>query len=151
MAILFRKTLKNPNDGYASTFLRQMNDVMSDCLEKGIKVVVNAGGLSPEGLASELKTLAGELGLSPSIAYITGDNLIGRIDELQNQGEPLEHMDTGIPLSEAKAITVTANAYLGGWGITAALNDGADIVVGGRIADAALVSGAAAWKFGWKE
>lgn len=151
MAILFRKTMKNPNDGYAATFLKQMKDVMSDCLEKGIKVVVNAGGLSPEGLAAELAALAKELGLNPSIACITGDNLIGRLGDLQDAGESLAHMDTGTSLKEAGVLTVTANAYIGGWGITAALKEGADIVVGGRIADAALVSGAAAWKFDWQQ
>ncbi len=151
MAILFRKTMKNPDDGYASTFLKQMKDVMADCLENNIKVVVNAGGLSPKGLAVELGKLSEELGLSPSIAYIEGDNIVGRLPELQEQGESFVHMDTGVALKEANTITVTANAYLGGWGITAALKEGADIVIGGRIADAALVSGAAAWKFGWDE
>lgn len=151
MAILFRKTMKNSDDGYASTFLKQMKDVMEDCLSKGIKVVVNAGGLSPKGLAAELEKLADELGVQPSIAYIEGDNIVGRISELQDEGEDFTHIDTGKKLKDANAITVTANAYLGGWGITKALKEGADIVIGGRIADAALVSGAAAWKFGWKE
>lgn len=151
MAILFRKTMKNPDDGYAATFLKQMNDVMADCLEKNIKVVVNAGGLSPKGLSIELQKIAAELGLNPSIAYIEGDNIVSRISELQDEGEDFIHIDSGLTLKEADTITVTANAYIGGWGITKALQEGADIVIGGRIADAALVSGAAAWKFGWKE
>ncbi len=151
MAILFRKTMKNPDDGYASTFLKQMKDVMEDCLTKGIKVVVNAGGLSPKGLAAELENFSNEIGVKPSIAYIEGDNIIASIPEFQKSGEDFIHIDTGVSLKEADTITVTANAYLGGWGITKALQEGADIVIGGRIADAALVSGAAAWKFDWQK
>ncbi len=151
MAILFRKTLKNPQEGYAETFLKQMDIVMKACLSRSIKVVSNAGGLNPRGLAAALKELAERLGLAPKIAWIDGDNLMNRLDDLREHGETLSHMDSGLPLRDEDAMTVTANAYLGGWGITRALLEGADIVVGGRIADACLVSGPAAWKFGWKE
>ncbi|MDY6823488.1 MAG: acyclic terpene utilization AtuA family protein [Thermodesulfobacteriota bacterium] len=152
MAILFRKTLKNPEGGYAASFLHQMREVMAPCLSRGIKVVTNAGGLSPRGLANALSELAGELGLSPKIAWIEGDNLFMDIETLQAKGEHLMHMETGEdPEENTAANMVTANAYLGGWGITRALTEGADIVVGGRIADASLVSGPAAWRFGWHE
>lgn len=151
MAILFRKTLKNPQEGYASSFLKQMEEVMGTCLEKNIKVVSNAGGLSPQGLAEALKTLALKLGLSPKIAWIDGDNLMPRMVELKEKGERFDHMDSVRPFNDTEGMLVTANAYLGGWGITRALQEGADIVIGGRIADASLVSGPAAWKFGWKE
>ncbi len=151
MAILFRKTLKNPEEGYADTFLAQMEEVLATCLARKIRVVSNAGGLNPRALASALKQLAEKKGLSPRIAWIEGDNLMGSMASLNEQGEGFHHMDSGRPLAEDDGVTVTANAYLGGWGITRALADGADIVVGGRIADACLVSGPAAWKFGWKE
>jgi hypothetical protein len=151
MAILFRKTLKNPEEGYAETFLKQMETVMKACLSRGIKVVSNAGGLNPMGLAAALKQLSDKLGLSPKIAWIGGDNLMGRMAELKDKGERFFHMDTEEAFDEQAAMTVTSNAYIGGWGITRALEMGADIVVGGRIADASLVSGPAAWKFGWKE
>lgn len=151
MAILFRKTLKNPEEGYADTFLRQMEDVLEICLAKNIKVVSNAGGLNPKAMATAIKKLAEKKGLSPKIAWIEGDNLINEIASLKNAGEEFRHINTNRPLKGDDAITVTANAYLGGWGITKALSDGADIVVGGRIADASLVSGPSAWKFCWKE
>ena len=151
MALLFRMKMKAPDKGYATTFLKQMNDVMGLCLEKNIKIVANAGGLNPKGLAAELEKIAAELGIRPRIACIEGDDLLPRLQELQQQGEEFRHLDKGTSLKEANAMPITANAYLGGWGITKALCEGADIVVGGRIADAALVSGPSAWKFGWKE
>ncbi len=150
MAILFKKRLKDPNGGYATTFLRQMEEVMGTCLDKNIRVVSNAGGLNPEGLAYELGKIAEKLGLSPKIAYIKGDDLMGSLDELMGTGEEFIHMDKNISLKDAEAQTISANAYFGGWGVTKALNQGADIVVGGRLADAALVSGPCAWKFNWK-
>ncbi|MBC2716724.1 MAG: DUF1446 domain-containing protein [Desulfobacteraceae bacterium] len=151
MALLFRMKMKAPEKGYATTFLKQMNDVMGLCLEKNIKIVANAGGLNPKGLAAELEKIAGQLGIRPRIACIEGDDLLPRLEDLQQQGEEFRHLDKGTSLKEAGAMPITANAYLGGWGITKALSEGADIVVGGRIADAALVSGPSAWKFGWKQ
>ena len=91
------------------------------------------------------------MGIKPKIAFIEGDNLMGRLEELQEKGETFTHMDKGIALKDAKAQIISANAYLGSWGIVEALNKGADIVVGGRLADAAVVMGPAAWKFGWKK
>jgi hypothetical protein len=151
MALLFRMKMKSPEAGYATPFLKQMEGVMATCMEKGIRIVANAGGLNPKGLAAELGKIAKALGIRPIIACIEGDDLLPRLDELQAKGEAFTHLDKNIPLKETKAQPITANAYLGGWGITTALDQGADIVVGGRIADAALVSGPAAWKFGWKK
>ncbi|MDY6852411.1 MAG: acyclic terpene utilization AtuA family protein [Thermodesulfobacteriota bacterium] len=151
MAILFQKRLKNPQGGYVSTFLKQMEGIMGECLDKNIRVVSNAGGLNPRALAGELEKAAAELGLKPTIAYIEGDDLLDRLADLQEQGETFTHLDKGITLEKSGAKTISANAYLGGWGIAEALGQGADIVVGGRIADASLVVGPAAWRFGWKK
>jgi hypothetical protein len=151
MAILIQKKLKDPNAGFVPTFLKQMQEIMSECLEKNIKVVCNAGGLNPSCMASALKEIAENQGLTPKIAYIEGDDLMPRLQALQAEGEPFSHLDKNIPLSESKEMPITANAYLGGWGIAKALKLGADIVVCGRVADAALVSGPAAWHFGWHQ
>ncbi len=83
MAILFRSKMKDPNGGYVPTFLRQMEQVMGECLDRRIRVVANAGGLNPKGLATELKKIADNLGLNPKIAYIEGDDLMPRLAELQ--------------------------------------------------------------------
>jgi Acyclic terpene utilisation family protein AtuA len=149
MLILWRSRGRDPAKGYATSFLRQMEECLGLAVDKGVKVVANAGGLNPAGLADELRALAGRLGLAVGVAHVEGDDLLGRLDELQAAGEPLAHLDTGMPLAAAGVAPVTANAYLGAWGIVAALEADADVVVCGRVADASLVVGPAAWHFGW--
>jgi hypothetical protein len=147
MLILARTRLKRPNGGYARTFVSQLEQVMGTCLDKGIKVVSNAGGLDPAGCAEAVESVASKLGLHPKIAYVRGDDLIPRIDELI-AAKKLTHFETGEPIKDASAF-FTANAYFGCWGIVDALNAGADIVITGRTTDAAVVCGPAAWHHGW--
>ena len=101
MAILYKAQSKRPELGYAVTFLKQMEGVMGMCLDKGIKVVVNAGGLNPSGLAKALKDVAKTLQLSPKIAYIEGDNLMPRLAELQKGGVALKHLDKNLTLANS--------------------------------------------------
>jgi hypothetical protein len=150
MSILWRTRLRNPDGGYATTFLTQMEEVLGVCLERGIKVVSNAGGLNPAGLAERLSKVAGDLGLSPRIAYVEGDDILGRLEGLQDEGHEFRNLDRGTPLAAAGITPLTANAYLGGWGIAEALAAGADVVVTGRVTDAALVIGPAAWHHQWR-
>ena len=149
MLIMARTRQRRPDGGYGRTFVSQVADVMATVLERGVKVVVNAGGLDPIGCADAVLAAAAELGLSPSVAAITGDDLSGRIPALLAAGEAFANLDTGETLGERATSLVTANAYLGGWGIATALEHGADIVVTGRVSDAALVEGAAAWWHSW--
>ncbi len=149
MLILWKARQKDPGAGYARTFLTQLEQVLGTCLDRGIKIVANAGGLNPAGLAGQVHELAARLGLAPKIAWVEGDDLAGRLDSLLAAGHPLASTDTGQPLESAPARPVTANAYLGGWGITAALAAGADVVVCPRVTDASLVTGPAAWWHGW--
>jgi hypothetical protein len=149
MLILWRSRSRDPAKGYATSFLDQMQECLGVAADKGVKVVANAGGLNPAGLAAELRSLAAGLGVPVRVAHVEGDDLLGRLDELQAAGEPLAHLDTGKPLAAAGVAPVTANAYLGAWGIAAALEAGADVVVCGRVTDASLVVGPAAWHFGW--
>jgi len=143
MLILHKQRLRNPELGYASTFLRQMEQVLANCIERGIKVVTNAGGLNPAGCADKVREIAAKLGLEVRVAYVDGDDLMDRIQDLRPQ---LNHLDTGASLTGQP---ITANAYLGGWGIAAALKSGADVVVCGRVTDAAIVVGPAAWWHDW--
>ena len=129
--------------GYARTFMTQMEQVLGTCLDRGIKVVSNAGGLDPQGLGAALTELAAELGLSARIAVITGDDLMPGLPALQAAGETFANLDTGESLEEVSITPLTANAYLGGAPITEALSAGADVVVTGRVTDAALVIGPA--------
>jgi len=143
MLILARTQAKRPGGGYARSFVAQMEQVMGTCLDRGIKVVSNAGGLDPDGCAEAVQAVADKLGLSPTIAYVAGDNLLSRLGELD-----LHHFETGEPLGDPSRF-ISANAYLGCWGIVEALRAGADIVVTGRTTDAAVVCGPAAWHHGW--
>ena len=147
MLILARTQAKRPGTGFARTFIRQMEQVMGNCIESGIKVVSNAGGLDPFHCAEAVAEVADKLGLSPSIAYVEGDNLLPRLDELKTAGVDLLDLETGQPVADIDYIS--ANAYLGCWGIVEALNRGADIVVTGRTTDAAIVCGPAAWHHKW--
>ncbi|MGH9138045.1 MAG: acyclic terpene utilization AtuA family protein [Acidimicrobiales bacterium] len=150
MLILWRQRAKRPDAGYASTFLRQLEDVLGTCIERGIRIVSNAGGLNPAGCATAVRALVGRLGLRATVAHIEGDDLLPQLADLQAAGHELAHLDTGKPLATAGVEPVTANAYLGGWGIAAALDAGADVVVCPRVTDASLVVGPAAWWHGWR-
>ncbi len=147
MLILARTRAKRPGGGYARTFVTQMEQVMGTCLERGIKVVSNAGGLDPDGAAEAVAEAARKLGLTPSVAYVRGDDLLPRMAELIAQ-DRLSHFETDEPIKDASSF-LTANAYLGCWGIVDALSRGADIVITGRVTDAAVVCGPAAWHHGW--
>jgi Acyclic terpene utilisation family protein AtuA len=147
MLILARTRMKRPGGGYAHTFVKQMEEVMGTCLDRGIKVVSNAGGLDPDGCADAVAEVAQKLGLHPKIAYVRGDDLVPRMKELI-AADQLRHFESGEPIKDASAF-LTANAYLGCWGIVEALAQGADIVITGRCTDAAIVCGPAAWRHGW--
>lgn len=131
MLILGRDRLKDPDLGYARTHLKQMEDVLGLALDNGVTIVTNAGGLNPAGCAAALRDLATRLGLDAAVAHVEGDDLLPKAAEL-GLGKPL-----------------TANAYLGAFGIAECLRAGADIVVTGRVTDASLVVGPAAAYFGW--
>ncbi|HZP42761.1 MAG TPA: acyclic terpene utilization AtuA family protein [Candidatus Binatia bacterium] len=149
LMILLKDRLRDPTLGYARTFLTQLEEVAATCKRRGIRIVVNAGGLNPAGCAEAARALYRRLGVDAVVAHIEGDDLLPKLADLQAQGEPLAHMDKGTPLAALDAPVLSANAYLGGWGIATALARGADLVVCPRVTDAALTLGPAAWKFGW--
>ncbi|WP_428340814.1 acyclic terpene utilization AtuA family protein [Mycobacterium sp.] len=131
MLILGRDRMKHPERGYAKTFLTQLEECLGLAQDRGVRIVANAGGLNPAGLADAVRALAQRLGVPVRVAHVDGDDLSGRAEEL----------GLGTPL--------TANAYLGAWGIVDCLNDGAEIVVTGRVTDASVTVGPAAAHFGW--
>jgi hypothetical protein len=149
MLILARTRSGGRSGGWARTFLTQMEQVMGTCLDRGIRVVSNAGGLDPAGCAGAVADIAARLGLTPTIAYVAGDDLVPRLDELRAAGHEFRNLDTGESLVDKGVDVITANAYLGCWGIADALDRGADIVVTGRVTDAAVVMGPPAHHFGW--
>jgi len=149
MLILWKGYQRDSSRGWAHTFLSQMEEVLGTCMDRRIKVVTNAGGLNPAGLADQVRLLAGRLGIDAAVAHVEGDDLLPRIDELGRSGHALSHLDTGRPLSDAPGQVVSANAYLGGWPIAEALSGGADVVICPRVTDASLVVGPAAWHHRW--
>jgi len=149
MLILWKTRQRRPDEGYARTFLGQMESVLGTCLDRGVKVVANAGGLNPAGLAHQLEEVADKLGLKPKIAYIEGDDVSEQLGQWLAQGLELRNMDSGRKLSELEAEPITANVYLGAWGIVEALRRGADVVICPRVTDASVVVGPAAWAFDW--
>lgn len=149
MLILWKARNRDPDAGYARTFLTQFADVVGECAARGVKVVVNAGGLAPATLAERVRAVIADAGVKLTVAHIDGDDLSTRLTALQESGIDLTNLDTGVPLAESGARPVTANAYLGGWGIATALRNGADVVIAPRVTDAALVVGVGAWWHGW--
>jgi hypothetical protein len=150
LMILLKDRLRDPELGYARTFLRQLEEVAVACKQRGIRIVVNAGGLNPAGLARAARALYERLGVRAMVAHLEGDDLMPGLGALQQRGEAFTHLDKGIPLSALRVPVLSANAYLGGWGIAAALERGADLVICPRVTDAALTLGPAAWRFGWR-
>ena len=151
MAILFGQKMQRGEDkGYVGTFLKQINQIAKSCKEKNIKIVSNAGGLNPKSLAIEIEKILKEQSIDMKVAYIDGDDLMPTISNLKESGEEFKNIDKGKKLDESGYSPLTANAYLGAWGIKEALDKGADIVVCPRVTDAAVVIGPAAWKFNWK-
>jgi hypothetical protein len=136
MLILGKDTFNDPSLGYARTFVKQAEDALGLALERDVKVVVNAGGVNPRGLANKLREVATGLGLDPKIAHVEGDDIREQVADLG-----LVHETYGNPM--------TANAYLGASGIASALDHGADLVVTGRVTDASVVVGPAIAHFGW--
>lgn len=148
MSIL-AKTRSRGGRGYAHTFVGQLRDVLPGCIANGTRIVSNAGGVDPHGCADAVRALAGELGLQVRVAVIDGDDITPDLVRLREGGEPFAHLESGEPWPGADDEVLAANVYLGGHGVAAALAAGAHVVVTGRLADAALVSGSAAWWHGW--
>jgi hypothetical protein len=136
--------------GYARTFLQQLEEVLPTCIERGITIVSNAGGLNPEGLATAVTELARRQGLSVRVASVSGDDITERVTDLMAAGNEFVNLDTGEPLPPGAPV-VTANAYLGARPIADALDAGAQVVVTGRVTDASLTVGPALHAFGWRD
>jgi hypothetical protein len=136
--------------GYAGTFLRQLEEVLPTCIERGITIVSNAGGLNPEGLADAVTELARRQGLAVRVASVSGDDITQRVPELLKAGHDMVNLDTGESLDPGAPL-VSANAYMGARPIADALADGAQVVVTGRVTDASVVVGPVMHAFGWSD
>jgi len=151
MSILQKQRSRNPSAGYARDFIDMLQRGAREIIDREIKVVANAGGVNPEaccGAAAEVFKSAG-LGTRVKIAAVIGDDILPRLDALLDQGIAMQNLDTGEPISSIRSRIQSANVYLGALPIAEALAKGAQIVVTGRCADAALSLGPTIHEFGW--
>lgn len=151
MSVLRKQHERDPSAGYARDFVELMSEIMLECIQKDIKVIANAGGVNPEGCAQALLDVAASQGISGlRVGVVTGDNIVGKLDDLVHQGVSLQNMDTGQPFEEVSDRIASANAYLGAEPIARALAEGANVVVTGRCTDPGLVLGPLVHEFGWR-
>jgi len=151
MSILQKLKSRNPEAGYATDFVEMLDRVLPEVLEKGIKVVANAGGVNPRGcMKAVMKVLEKHGRKGVSVAIVEGDDILSRLDELIAQGEVFRNMDTGAPLASIRDRVTSANVYLSAFPIAEALDRGAQIVITGRGTDPGLVLGPLIHEFGWK-
>jgi hypothetical protein len=151
MSIMQKQKSRDPKAGYARDFVPLMERILPDVVGKGIRVTSNAGGVNPRGCAEAVLEAARRLGLGGKVrvGLVTGDDILGRLDELIAAGHPLADMETGRPLAEIRDKVLSANAYLGMAPIVEALRGGADVVVTGRVTDTGLTLGPIFHEFGW--
>jgi hypothetical protein len=151
MSILQKQKERDPKMGYARDFIGAMESVLAAVVERGVRVIANAGGVNPVACAEAVRALAKSKGVGGKvkIGVVTGDDLLPRLDELISRGHALANMDTGAPLSDVRDRVLSANAYIGSVPIVGALEQGAQVVVTGRSTDTALTMAPLRFEFGW--
>ena len=151
MSIMQKQKSRDPRAGYARDFVPLMERILPDVVAKGIRVTSNAGGVNPRGCAEAVLEVARRLGLGGKVkvGLVSGDDILGRLDELIASGHPLSDMETGRPLADVRDRVLSANAYLGMAPIVEALRGGANVVVTGRVTDTGLTLGPMFHELGW--
>ena len=130
MTILYSQKIKRGEDkGYVGTFLKQVKEIAETCDKENIKIVTNAGGLNPKSMANEIEKILHEQSLNMKVAYIDGDDLMPRMEELKKEGQKFNNIEKNVSIEKSGYMPLTSNAYLGAWGIKEALDLGADIVM----------------------
>lgn len=152
MSIMQKQRARDPAQGYARDFVTVMEDILPDCVARGIRVVANAGGVNPRACSAAVLDVARQRDLTGkvSIGTITGDDLLERLEQLLASGHSLSNMETGEPLETILDRVQSANAYIGAAPIVSALEQGADIVITGRSTDTALTYAPMMHAFGWR-
>lgn len=151
LSILQRQRQHNPEAGFARDFIGLARDILGDCLDRGIKIVTNAGGMNVSGAAKAVGEVARGMNRKCKIGYVTGDDLLDQLEAMQKSGIPLANMDTGHDLAEVREKVVNANVYYGHLPLKQALAEGADVVIAGRSSDPAMFLAPLAHEFGWAE
>ena len=151
MSILQKQKERDPSLGYARDFIGAVESVLPAVLDRGVKVIANAGGVNPPACAAAVMTATEKSGAKGKlkIGVVTGDDLLSRLDDLMAQGHALANMETGEPLSTVRDRVLSANAYIGSEPIVEALKGGANIVITGRSTDTALTMAPLRYEFDW--
>ncbi|HWX42822.1 MAG TPA: acyclic terpene utilization AtuA family protein [Blastocatellia bacterium] len=151
MSIMQKQRARDPRAGYARDFVDVMKRVFPACVERGIKVVANAGGVNPQSCADAVADVARGLGLAGKvkIGIVAGDDIMPNLDDLLSQGIGLENMETGEPLSNIRDRVQSANVYFGARPIAEALEQGAQVIITGRCTDTGLALGPMIHEFKW--
>jgi hypothetical protein len=147
MSILHKQRKSDPDLGYARDFPPLIGRIAKRIVERGVRVIANAGGVNPIACAREVRRIAPEL----KVAVVLGDDIFERIDELVARGVDMRNLDTGEPLSTVRDRLSSANAYIGAFPLAEALATGADVVISGRCSDASLAVAPMVHHFGWAE
>ena len=150
MSVLQKQRSRDPSRGYAHDFVRLCERILPEAVQKGVKIVANAGGVNPRSCMDAVLDVAARQGLTGlRVGIVHGDDVLARIPELIGAGHELRNLDTGAPLTDIQDRLTSANAYIGADGVKSCLDQGADIVIGGRVADPSLIVGALLHEFGW--
>ncbi|MDX2001982.1 MAG: acyclic terpene utilization AtuA family protein [Chitinophagales bacterium] len=151
LSILQKDKLQDPSQGYAKDIEFMARSLYPAAFAAGIKIVSNSGGMNPHAAAQKVAEILKKQGISGyKIAVITGDDLMPKLKEMQESGLALENMDTGEPYANSKYLATHANVYIGAKGVKEALEQGADLILAGRVADPCLTLGILAHEFGWR-
>ncbi|MGH9943914.1 MAG: acyclic terpene utilization AtuA family protein, partial [Pyrinomonadaceae bacterium] len=151
MSIMQKQRARDPHAGYARDFVPLMREILPACVERGVRVTANAGGVNPQGCAEAVLGVARQLGLGGRlrVGIVTGDDIMDRLDDFLARGIELRNMDTGEPLSAVRDRIQSANVYLGAWPMVESLNRGAQVVITGRATDTGLTLAPLIHEFGW--
>jgi hypothetical protein len=150
MSILRKQQLRNPELGYATDFLVQLEQTLPEIVARGVRVITNAGGVNPAGLGRRIRDLALSMGLEVKVGVVDGDDIADRLDELTAAGEAFTNMETGAAFAGVRDRVTAANVYLGAEPVVAALDAGCQIVVTGRVTDTGITLAPMIHEFGWK-
>jgi hypothetical protein len=151
MSIMQKMRARNPEAGYATDFISQLERILPECVDRGIKIIANAGGVNPDACAAAVNRVVDKLGLKVSVATVTGDDILGQLPDLIKAGHQFENLSSGEPIAEHLDTVQSANVYLGAFPIAEALGQGADVVITGRVTDPSLTLAPLIHEFGWTE
>jgi len=149
MSIMQKMRARNPDAGYATDFVTQLERILPECVDRGIKIVANAGGVNPEACAAAVNAVVDKLGLKVTVATVSGDDVLDQLPQLIAAGHPLDNLETGEPIAGHLDRVQSANVYLGAFPIAEALGRGADVVITGRVTDPSLTLAPLIHEFGW--